>query len=185
MKTTLHFKSALIASVLILATSALAGKHGQKRGAPARAQAMVAKVVALFDKAAFDRFTNRPGREFRHSGLYIFVGRAEGSARIVAHGVDRSLIGTNATTLIDPGGLNIGRAFLEKATAKGTWVDYGWKDPLTGRVVPKSSWVVLHKGCILGKAAAASTSRESKLSGTGGIAGGPGFFLIPDRRAPG
>ena len=154
MKTTLRFKSVLIVSILILATPALAGKHGQKRGTPAQAQAMVAKAVALFDKAgmkaAFDRFTNRPGREFRHLDLYIFVVKAEEGARIVAHGVDRSLIGKNATTLVDPGGLNIGRAFLEKATAKGTWVDYGWKDPLTGKVVPKSSWVVLHKGYIFG-----------------------------------
>ena len=72
------------------------------------------------------------------------------SARIVAHARTRSLIGVNATTLIDPGGLNIGRAIRDKATAKGAWVDYGWKDPLTGKVVPKSSWVVRHKGHIFG-----------------------------------
>ena len=115
---------------------------------------MVAKAVALFDKegmkAAFDRFTNSPGKEFHHLDLYIFVLKAEKGARIVAHAQTRSLIGTNAATLIDPNGLNIGRAALEKATAKGAWVDYGWKDPLTGKVVPKSSWAVLHKGHIFG-----------------------------------
>ena len=152
MKTTLPVKIAIFASLLLLTAPALADE--QKRGTPAQAQAMVARAVALFEevgmKAAFDRFTNRPGAEFKHADLYIFVGKAEEGARIVAHAVDRSLVGTNATTLIDPDGLNIGRAFQEKAKPGGAWVDYGWKDPLTGKVVPKSSWVVLHKGYIFG-----------------------------------
>ena len=147
-------KSVIILSLLLLASPALADKHAQKRGTPAEAQAMVAKAVALFEeagmKAAFDRFTNRPGADFKHLDLYIFVLKAEEGARIVAHAQTPSLIGTKATTLIDPNGLNIGRAALEKATAKGAWVDYGWKDPLTGKTVPKSSWAVRHKGFIFG-----------------------------------
>ena len=154
MKNTLILKIALIASLLLPAAPAFADKHEKKRGTPAEAQAMVARAVALFDKegmrAAFDRFTNRPGAEFKHLDLYIFVLDPAEDARIVAHAQTRSLIGTKATTLIDPGGVNIGRAALEKATANGAWADYGWKDPLTGKVVPKSSWVVLHKGYIFG-----------------------------------
>ncbi len=154
MKSNITVKIALIICLLLLAAPALADKHAQKRGTPAQAQAMVAKAIALFDqegmKAAFDRFTNRPGAEFKHLDLYIFVLEAAEGARIVAHAQTRSLIGTNASTLIDPGGLNIGNAALAKATAKGAWVDYGWKDPLTGKVVLKSSWAVLHKGYIFG-----------------------------------
>ena len=152
MKNILLLKIVLMVSLLLLATPSFAEK--QKRGTPAQAQAMVARAVALFEevgaKAAFDRFTNRPGADFKHLDLYIFVLKAEEGARIVSHAVDRSLIGTKATTLIDPNGLNIGRAALEKATAKGAWVDYGWKDPLTGKTVPKSSWAVRHKGFIFG-----------------------------------
>ncbi len=144
----------ILVSLLLIAAPAFAGKHAQKRGTPAQAQAMVAKAVALFEEvgleAAFDRFTNRPGAEFNHLDLYIFVLKAEKGARIVSHAQTRSIIGTDAASLIDPNGLNIGRAILDKATAKGAWVDYGWKDPLTGKVVPKSSWVVRHKGHIFG-----------------------------------
>ena len=154
MKKTFLLKIVLIISILILAAPALAGERAQKRGTPAQAQAMVARAVALFEEkglqAAFDRFTNRPGAEFNHLDLYIFVLKAEEGARIVAHARTRSLIGVNAATLIDPAGLSIGRAILDKATVKGAWVDYGWKDPLTGKVVPKSSWVVRHKGHIFG-----------------------------------
>ena len=154
MKKTAALKIAFFVSALSICAPAFAEEHAQKRGTPAEAQAMVAKAIALFEEkgaeAAFDRFTNSPGKEFKHLDLYIFVGKAEEGARIVAHAVDRSLIGTEATTLIDPNGLNIGRAFLEKATPQGAWVDYGWKDPLTGKVAPKSSWVILHKGYIFG-----------------------------------
>ncbi len=154
MKNALILKITLAASLLLLAAPALAKGQKQKRGAPADAQAMVAKAVALFDRAgrqaAFDRITNRPGAEFNHLDLYIFVLKAEEGARIVAHAQTRSLIGVNAAALIDPNGLNIGRAILAGAKPEGAWVDYGWKDPLTGKVVPKSSWVVRHKGHIFG-----------------------------------
>ena len=154
MKNTPALKIVIVVCLLLPAAPAFADTHKKKRGTPAQAQAMVAKAVALFEeaglKAAFDRFTNRPGAEFNHLDLYIFVLKAEKGARIVSHAQSRSLIGTNASTLIDPGGLSIGRAILEKAKPGSAWVDYGWKDPLTGKIVPKSSWVVRHKGYIFG-----------------------------------
>ena len=145
---------ALIVSLMLLAAPAIADK--QNRGTPAEAQAMVAKAIALFDKvgmkAAFDRFNNRPGADFKKGDLYMFVvDKADRNVlRIVAHVHDRSLIGTNAVAIIDPNGLNVGQAVLAKATTNGAWVDYRWEDPLTGKVAPKSSWVVLHNGYIFG-----------------------------------
>ena len=145
--------TALIFLCLFLTAPAFAEVSNQKRGAPAQAKAMVAKAVALFNgdgaEAAFARFNDRPAPDFRHLDLYIFVIRAR-DAIILAHGVDRSLIGTDTATLIDPKGLNIGRAILAGATEKGAWLDYGWKDPTSGKVLSKSSWVVLHKGHIFG-----------------------------------
>ena len=124
----------------------------ETRGTAAQAQDMVKRAIALFDrdgaKAAFERFTNNPGSEFKHADLYIFVARANSTALLVAHGADPSLIGVEGTSLIDPNGLNIGRAVLNTVTPEGVWVDYGWKDPVSGEILPKSSWVVSHKGYI-------------------------------------
>ena len=154
MKKVVTVNIALIVSFALLAAAAFAGKHEQKRGTPAQAQAMVVKAVALYDEkgaeAAFDRFTRRPGSEFRRADLYIFVIKADKGGSILAHAATPSLVGSDAVTLLDPNGLNIGRAILDKATAQGAWVDYGWEDPLSGKVVPKSSWVVRHKGHIFG-----------------------------------
>ena len=81
MKKAVAVNIALIVSLVLLAASVWAGKHGQKRGTAAEAQAMVAKAVALFGKeganAAFDRFTQSPGSDFRHADLYIFVLKAD------------------------------------------------------------------------------------------------------------
>lgn len=144
-------KTTLVLCLLTLAVPVIA--RGTERGTPAEAQAMVARAVALFDKegakAAFDRFNNRPGAEFRHADLYIFVMRAQ-DAVILAHAADRSLVGRASTTLIDAKGRNIGRDILARATAKGAWSDYLWKDPLSGKTLAKSSWVVRHKGRIFG-----------------------------------
>ena len=145
---------ALIVSITLLGTSAWAGKHAQRRGTAAEARDMVKRAIAFFDKkgekAAFDRFTNTPAPDFRKDDLYIFVLKdAEGGA-LVAHGATPSLVGREVVTLIDPDDLNIGKALLDKATAQGAWVDYGWKDPISGKVVSKSSWVVRHKGLIFG-----------------------------------
>ncbi|MCY3823313.1 MAG: cache domain-containing protein [Nitrospinae bacterium] len=153
MKKAFLFKTVLVLSLLLLTANTFAEQHKKKRGTPAEAQAMVARAVALFDKegaeAAFDRITNHPAPEFKRLDLYVFVGKAK-NVTIVAHAQTRTLIGTDSTTLIDPGGLNIGRAILDKVKPEGAWVDYGWKDPLTGKIVPKSSWVVRHKGYIFG-----------------------------------
>ena len=102
----------LIVSLMLLAAPAIADK--QNRGTPAEAQAMVAKAIALFDKvgmkAAFDRFNNRSGADFKKGDLYMFVvDKADGNVlRIVAHAHDGSLIETNAAAIIDPNGLNVG-----------------------------------------------------------------------------
>ena len=115
---------------------------------------MVARAIALFDKvgmeAAFDRFTNHPIPDFNHDDLYIFVGKIDTGVPIVAHAHDRSGIGLNTESVILLNGRNLGHEVRAKATSNGTWFDYKWKDPLTGKIVEKSSWIVLHKGYIFG-----------------------------------
>ena len=151
MKRALLVKSVLAACLLSLAAPLAA--RAAERGTPAQAQAMVARAIALFDKegakAAFDRFNSRPGPEFRRGDLYIFVARAK-DAVLLAHAADSSLVGRDSTTLIDARGRNIGRDILARATGKGAWSDYLWKDPLSGKTLAKSSWVVRHKGHIFG-----------------------------------
>ncbi len=144
-------KAILTACLLLLATPAFA--HKVARGTAPQAQAMVARAIALFDqagaKAALDRFTNKPGVEFNQADLYIFVLREKDGA-IVAHAADRSLIGRDVRKIKDARGRDIGRSLLDRATPEGAWADYWWKDPISGKALAKSSWVVRHKGHVFG-----------------------------------
>ena len=56
----------------------------------------------------------------------------------------------NILPLKDANGKPFGSELFDKATQSGTWVDYVYKDPATGKEEPKSSWVVRHDGYVFG-----------------------------------
>jgi cytochrome c len=121
----------------------------ESRGTADEAKAMVAKAIEAFDKdgtASFVAFT-APDKTYVDRDLYVFVFDKE---KLVAHGFDAKLVGTKADTLADVNGKKFGVEFLEKATPDGAWVDYVWRDPISGKDVAKSSWVVAHQGYVFG-----------------------------------
>jgi signal transduction histidine kinase len=119
------------------------------RGTADEAKAMVAKAIAAFDAegtAAFAAMT-APSETFRDRDLYLFVFDKD---KIVAHGVDATLVGRDAASFADVNGKKFGMEFIEKATPEGVWVDYVWRDPISNKDVAKSSWVVVHKDYVFG-----------------------------------
>ncbi len=127
-----------------------AGSLAGERGTPEEAQAMVAKAVAAYGEksaAVFAEIT-APSTAFRDRDLYVFVIGSD--HEIVAHGADAKRIGIDVTTLKDPDGKEYGKELVATASASGAWVDYKFKDPLSGNIAQKSSWVVLHDGFIFG-----------------------------------
>ena len=121
----------------------------ETRGTADEAKAMVAKAIAAFDADAPAAFTaiTAPNKTFIDRDLYVFVFDKE---KLVAHGFDEKLVGTRAETLVDVQGKKFGLEFIEKATPEGVWVDYVWRDPISGKEVSKSSWVVAHKDYVFG-----------------------------------
>jgi cytochrome c len=124
-------------------------KPRPEHGTPAEAQAMVAKAVQLFrakGKAAIATM-NRPGSGFRDRDLYLFV--IDPDRLTVVH-PDESLIGTDVRNLKDADGKPFGRAIVKTATPTGVWVEYRWRNPKSGAVENKSSWVVTADDYIFG-----------------------------------
>jgi cytochrome c len=138
----------LLAAVFVTSAAA-ADDH---RGTAEEAQIMVGQAVAYFDEfgaeKTFAKINNDPAPMFREGDLYVFV--FDGAGVVVAHGVDTSLVGKDATQFKDVDGKLFGKEMLEVAGMDGAWVDYKWVDPVTGEVEPKSSWVVLHDGYVFG-----------------------------------
>lgn len=135
------------ASLVVLIGTAMADGA---RGTAQEAQAMVARAIADYDARGTAAFAamNPPSMEFRDRDLYIFVIGPDN--RNVVHGLDPSRIGTDAAQTVDSTGKAFGREIIEKANEQGTWIDYVWRDPLTGKEFQKTSWIVRHDGYIFG-----------------------------------
>ncbi len=111
---------------------------------------MVQHAIADYDsngKMAFTDFDQ--DSQYRNGEEYVFVIEKE-TFVIVAHGANLEYIGTLSSDLIDSDGVNIGELIDKNATPDGAWVHYKFLDPQTGKVEPKSSWIVLHDGYIFG-----------------------------------
>jgi signal transduction histidine kinase len=113
-----------------------------EHGTRAEAQGMVDKAIKLFrakgPKVAFATM-NRPNGGFRDRDLYVFV--VDPDRLTVVH-PDETMIGTDLRNLKDADGKPFGRIMVKTATPAGVWVDYRWRNPRSGAVENKSSWVV-------------------------------------------
>jgi cytochrome c len=131
----------------------VATARAEDRGTADEAKAMVAKAIALYrDKGppSFSIINKGAASGFRDRDLYVYVFSAGTSphARIVAHPIDRKLIGTYIKTLTDADGNPYGLDMLNLARPTGVWIDYKWLDPRTRKVEQKSNWVVFYGGYI-------------------------------------
>ena len=141
-------RATLVAAGLALGLMTLPALAGD-RGTADEAKAMVAKAIAAFDAkgAAALADMTAPSTAFRDRDLYIFVIGPD--HKLVAHGADAKRIGLDVTQNKDSDGKEYGKEIIT-ATAEGIWVDYKFKDPVSGNDAPKSSWVVKHGDYLFG-----------------------------------
>jgi|SRR5579863_8002198 len=121
------------------------------RGTAEQAKALVAKAIALYDREGCEKAfaaIQDPKGGFVDRDLYVFVFGPKRT--IVAHGSNPKLVGTDADSLVGGGGVHFGTKFMDESTTTGSWIDYKWNDPASGKMQPKSSWIVRHDGYIFG-----------------------------------
>lgn len=140
----------LLCGAFVLILGFFGPAAAQTSGTAEEAKALVAKAIALFKEQGTEAFAtmNRPDGGFVDRDLYIFVIGPDN--KVVAHATDPSRLGRDLMTTTDADGKPFGREMIEAATAAGGWVDYKWRNYLTGQVEPKSSWVVKADGYIFG-----------------------------------
>jgi len=142
-------KTMFVVVSMLLATTAGAAEFGTSE----EAQAMVERAIAHYDKvgreAAFKDFSDNKGA-FIDRDLYVLV--LDQNSVMLAHGVNRGLIGKNLAELKDVNGKFILPEMVEmaKTTPAGGWVEYVWTNPTTKKLDPKKTWVKLHDGIIIG-----------------------------------
>jgi signal transduction histidine kinase len=113
---------------------------GGEKGTPEEAKALLDKAVKAVetDEAKALAAFNDPKGGFRDRDLYVFCSGPD--KKVTAH-VDQAMLGVDETTLKDPDGKAVGAEILAVAAKGGGTVEYKWKNPVSGKVEPKVSFV--------------------------------------------
>ncbi len=133
-------KRILIASLIALAT---AGAHASEP-TEKDAIAMVEKGAAYIKQHGKDKFIEKVAAkdpEFIQGALYVDI-RDLQSGIVLAHPVNPTIVGKDLTDVPDASGKKYRREIIELAAKKGKgWVDYMYKNPTTGKIEPKTTYI--------------------------------------------
>ena len=113
---------------------------------PEQAKALLGDAVSFYKANGKDKAfaeINNPHGKFAQGDLYIFVYASNGV--IAAHGADASQVGTDISNRRDENGKLFGREIMRVGEAGGS-VDYVWLNPATGKVQPKTSFIIPFDG---------------------------------------
>lgn len=80
--------------------------------------------------------------DFVQGPLYVDM-RDLHTGIVLAHPINPSIVGKDLTDVPDASGKKYRREIIELAAAKGKgWVDYLYKNPVTGKIEPKTTYIL-------------------------------------------
>ncbi|BDT61109.1 hypothetical protein MasN3_46030 [Massilia varians] len=133
------FATAAALCLAIAATPALANGPTEKD-----AIAMVERGVALVKAKGKDEMMkkiNAKDAEYVQGELYMDI-RDLKTGIVLAHPYNPSIVGKDLTDVPDANGKKYRREIIELAAAKGKgWVDYQYKNPTSGKIEPKTTFI--------------------------------------------
>lgn len=141
----------LCATALCLALTALsagAAVEPTEKEAVAMAERGAALVKAK-GKEEMIRKINAKDPDFVQGSLYVDM-RDVKTGIVLAHPFNPSIVGKDLTDVPDANGKKYRREIIELAASKGKgWVDYQYKNPTTGKIEPKTTYILLVDGVVL------------------------------------
>jgi cytochrome c len=133
-------KRILTAPLLLLAIAAAHANEPTEKDAIA----MVEKGAAFIKQHGKDKFIEKISAkdpEFIQGALYVDI-RDLQSGIVLAHPVNPTIVGKDLTDVPDASGKKYRREIIELAAKKGKgWVDYMYKNPTTGKIEPKTTYI--------------------------------------------
>jgi signal transduction histidine kinase len=134
-----RFATTVALCLAVAATPALANGPTEKD-----AIAMVERGVALVKAKGKDEMIkkiNAKDAEYVQGELYIDM-RDLKTGIVLAHPYNPSIVGKDLTDVPDANGKKYRREIIELAAAKGKgWVDYQYKNPTSGKIEPKTTFI--------------------------------------------
>ena len=108
-----------------------------------------ATVIKTKGKAEMMRLINAKDPSFVQGSLYVDL-RDVKTGIVLAHPYNPSIVGKDLTDVPDANGKKYRREIIELAAAKGKgWVDYQYKNPTTGKIEPKTTYILLVDDVVL------------------------------------
>lgn len=133
-------KPILLASLAFFAMAAAHASEPTEKDAIA----MVEKGAAFIKQHGKDKFIEKVSSkdpEFIQGALYVDI-RDLQSGIVLAHPVNPTIVGKDLTDVPDASGKKYRREIIELAARKGKgWVDYMYKNPTTGKIEPKTTYI--------------------------------------------
>jgi cytochrome c len=133
-------KKLFAVSVLVLIVLFLVGNAMAAGPAKGQAKEMVQKAIKfLKDNGKEKTLEAITGGKFLEAELYVFAYSTEGV--LIAHPVNKSLIGKNLLDVPDDAGKLFRKEIVMKAKKSGSgWVDYKYKNPKTEKIEHKTTY---------------------------------------------
>jgi cytochrome c len=107
--------------------------------------AMVERGAALIKakgKSEMVKMINTKNPDFVQGSLYIDM-RDLYTGIVLAHPINPSIVGKDLTNIPDANGKLYRREIIDLAQRKGKgWVDYQYKNPTTGKIEPKTTYIL-------------------------------------------
>ncbi len=130
-------------AMLCIAFAGIGSASAEEYGTKDEAVALVKRAIARVNQVGFDtakvEFMDRNGKFFDRD-MYIVVVDLAGT-RLV-HGQNPKLVGKTYVDAVDVDGKAYGKDVMRIAAGPGTgWVSFMFKDPITGKVLPKENYV--------------------------------------------
>ena len=138
-----YLRMIAVLATLCAACAGIGRASAEDYGTKDQAVAMVKRAIARVNEVGFDaakvEFMDRNGKFFDRDLYLIVVDKA--GIRVV-HGQNPKLVGKTYVDAVDVNGKEYGKEVMQIAAGPGTgWVSFMFKDPITGKVLPKENYV--------------------------------------------
>ena len=145
---TFSLKLTATAIALCLASGAVLANEPSEKDAIAMAERGAALIKSKGKDEMMKRI-NAKDPDFVQGSLYVDL-RDVKTGIVLAHPYNPSIVGKDLTDVPDANGKKYRREIIELAAAKGKgWVDYQYKNPTTGKIEPKTTYILLVDGVVL------------------------------------
>lgn len=132
-----HITAAFMVAACLAVPAVAAEDRGTKEEAKAMVDAAFEHIKKVGPQKAYADFTTDKAA-WTKKDLYVMV--FDNKALTLAHGGNDKLVGKDLSAVKDAHGKPVVTGLIDMAAKGGGWYDYDWPDPISKKMMPKSTY---------------------------------------------